>query len=203
MRCSAESEEMECLPLHGFLGCAAAFFLKIFVFSGAFAKYLFDFLRFQKTIGGRNAAELLFFIVFRRQRFSHACRIRIIQLLQLFPIGLYGLAVVFVAERSVRKIGSDFRPHRLPVGEKCRTRKTAFPTFCEQPCACCEATVSRGVFNHSRGCSFCNIKSAALPPTDIYINLLHQKRLNLFAFQCRLDSGGNHFNLCNERGWFL
>jgi len=25
MRCSAESEEMECLPLHGFLGCAAAF----------------------------------------------------------------------------------------------------------------------------------------------------------------------------------
>jgi hypothetical protein len=30
---------MECLPLHGFLGCAAAFFLKIFVFSGAFAKY--------------------------------------------------------------------------------------------------------------------------------------------------------------------
>ena len=40
MRCSAESEEMECLPLHSFLGCAAAFFLKIFVFSGAFAKYL-------------------------------------------------------------------------------------------------------------------------------------------------------------------
>ena len=26
--------------LHGFLGCAAAFFLKIFVLSGAFAKYL-------------------------------------------------------------------------------------------------------------------------------------------------------------------
>ena len=40
MRCSAESEETECLPLHGFLGCAAAFFLKIFLFSGAFAKYL-------------------------------------------------------------------------------------------------------------------------------------------------------------------
>jgi len=40
MRCSAESEKMECLPLHGFLGCAAAFFFKIFVFSGAFAKYL-------------------------------------------------------------------------------------------------------------------------------------------------------------------
>ena len=78
-------------------------------------------------------------------------------------------------------------------------RKMADMTFCEQPCACCEATVSRGVFNHSRGCSFCNIKSAALPPTDIYINLLHQKRLNLFAFQCRLDSGGNHFCFRNER----
>ena len=48
-------------------------------------------------------------------------------------------------------------------------RKMADMTFCEQPCACCEATVSRGVFNHTRGCSFCNIKSAALPPTDIYI----------------------------------
>ena len=95
---------------------------------------------------------LLLFIVFRRQRFSHACRVRIIELLQLFPIGLYGFAVVFVSERSVRKIGSDFRPHRLPVGEKCRTRKTAFPTFCEQPCACCGATISRGVFNHSCGC---------------------------------------------------
>jgi hypothetical protein len=40
MRCSAESEETECLLLHGFLGCAAAFLLKIFLFSGAFAKYL-------------------------------------------------------------------------------------------------------------------------------------------------------------------
>ncbi len=107
--------------------------------AGAFAKNLFIFHFFKVIFGGRNAAELLFFIVFRRQRFSHACRIRIIQLLQLFPIGLYGFAVVFVSERSVREIGSDFRPHRLPVGEKCRTRKTAFPTFCEQPCACCDS----------------------------------------------------------------
>ena len=120
--------------------------------AGAFAKNLFIFHFFKVTFGGISAAELLFFVACRRQRFSHARRVRIIKLLQLFPIGLYGFAVVFVSERSVRKIGSDFRPHRLPVGEKFRTRKTAFPTFCEQPCACCGATISRGVFNPSCGC---------------------------------------------------
>ena len=107
--------------------------------AGAFAKNLFIFHFFKVIFGGISAAELLSSVAFRRQRFSNACRVRIIELLQLFPIGLYGLAVVFVSERSVRKIGSDFRPHRLPVGEKCRTRKTAFPTFCEQPCACCDS----------------------------------------------------------------
>ena len=120
--------------------------------AGAFAKNLFIFHFFKVIFGGISAAELLSSVACRRQRFSHARRVRIIQLLQLFPIGLYGFAVVFVSERSVRKIGSDFRPHRLPVGEKCRTRKTAFPTFCEKPCACCGATISRGVFNHSCGC---------------------------------------------------
>ena len=82
-------------------------------------------------------------------------------------------------------------------------RKMADMTFCEQPCACCEATVSRGVFNHTCGCSFCNIKSAALCRRLLYINLSHQKRLNLFAFQRRLDSGWNHLDLCDERSRFF
>mgnify|MGYP004647145069 FL=1 len=30
-------------------------------------------------------------------------------------------------------------------------RKKTVQIFCEQPCACCAATISRGVFNHSRG----------------------------------------------------
>ena len=46
----------------------------------------------------------------------------------------------------------------------------------------------------------CNIKSAARCRRQFF---LHQQRLNLFAFQCRLDSGGNHFNFCHKRGWLL
>ena len=46
----------------------------------------------------------------------------------------------------------------------------------------------------------CNIKSAAQCRRQFF---LHQQRLNLFAFQCRLDSGGNHFNFCHKRGWLL
>ena len=97
----------------------------------------------------------------------------------------------FVTEKDKSlQIVCKFRQKRADK-RLCDTSKQTFSYL--------KAKISRGVFNHSRGCSFCNIKSAALPPTDIYINLLHQKRLNLFAFQCRLDSGGNHFCFRNER----
>ena len=96
---------------------------------GAFAKNLFIAYFFKAIIGGRNAAdfyccfscsrrlcaELLFFIAFRRQRFSHSRRVRIIKLLQLFPIGFDGLSVVFVAESAVVKVRPNLRPHRLSV----------------------------------------------------------------------------------------
>ena len=54
----------------------------------------------------------------------------------------------------------------------CKFRqKRADKRLCDtskQPFSSLKAKISRGVFNHTRGCSFCNIKSAALPPTDIY-----------------------------------
>ena len=37
---AVSADTLDRLPLHGFVGCAAAFVLKIFVFSGAFAKDL-------------------------------------------------------------------------------------------------------------------------------------------------------------------
>ena len=80
----------------------------------------------------------------------------------------------FVTEKDKSlQIVCKFRQKRADK-RLCDTSKQTFSYL--------KAKISRGVFNHSRGCSFCNIKSAALPPTDIYINLLHQKRLNLFAF---------------------
>ena len=36
-------------------------------------------------------------------------------------------------------------------------RKKTVQIFCEQPCACCAATISRGVFNHSRGNRYSHI----------------------------------------------
>lgn len=101
----------------------------------------------------------------------------------------------FVTEKDKSlQIVCKFRQKRADK-RLCDTSKQTFSYL--------KATISRGVFNHSRGCSFCNIKSAALCRRLLYINLSHQKRLNLFAFQRRLDSGWNHLDLCDERSRFF
>ena len=67
----------------------------------------------------------------------------------------------FVTEKDKSlQIVCKFRQKRADK-RLCDTSKQTFSYL--------KAKISRGVFNHSRGCSFCNIKSAALPPTDIYI----------------------------------
>ena len=42
----------------------------------------------------------------------------------------------------------NFQSVCLPYAPR---KKKTVQIFCEQPCACCAATISRGVFNHSRG----------------------------------------------------
>ena len=101
----------------------------------------------------------------------------------------------FVTEKDKSlQIVCKFRQKRADK-RLCDTSKQTFSYL--------KAKISRGVFNHSCGCSLKKplCKNRRLNAADSFF--LHQQRLNLFAFQCRLDSGGNHFNLCNERGWFL
>ena len=66
----------------------------------------------------------------------------------------------FVTEKDKSlQIVCKFRQKRADK-RLCNTSKQTFLYL--------KSKISRGVFNHSRGCLFCNIKSAALPPTAIY-----------------------------------
>ena len=71
----------------------------------------------------------------------------------------------------------------------CKSRqKRADKRLCDtskQTFSYLKAKISRGVFNHTRGCSFCNIKSAALPPTVFLSVFLSQQLLTPFAVQNR------------------